>query len=99
MFKSGLIAAAALAVALAFTGAADAACYKKGAKATAASEKSAKWYVLETIVQQVDWGAWPAFVANGSTPGYKIKDELYKCSKSGGSVTCIGQATLCETGK
>ena len=76
--------------------AAKAACLKKGAKATASTEKSAKWFVMETIVQQISWGMWPGWVANGTTPGYKVSGVLYKCKKGGGGVTCIGQATFCE---
>lgn len=71
-------------------------CTTYGAKATAGTEKSAKWFVMETIVQQVSWGMWPGWVANGKTPGYKVKGEKYKCSNKGGGTTCIGQATFCK---
>lgn len=88
---------AALTASLLFAGAANAACVTKYAKATADTEKNTKWYVLETIVQAVDWGAWPGFVANGKPTGYTIKDERYICQPAGGQVTCKGQATLCST--
>ncbi len=77
---------------------ASANCVTKGAKATSYSESSAKWFVMETIVQQVSWGLWPGWVATGQLPGYKIKKEKYKCSKESSSTTCIGQATICKTG-
>lgn len=85
-------------VAMAVPASAGSHCLTKGAIATAGSEKDAKWYALETMVQAVSWGLWPSFLANGSTPGYKIVDERYKCSPDGGSVTCQGRATFCKTG-
>lgn len=75
----------------------QAACLKKAAEATAGSEKEARWYALETMVQSVSWGIWPAFVADGSTPGYRIAKQHYRCSPSAGGVTCRGQATFCAT--
>lgn len=71
-------------------------CVTKGAKATAGSESSAKWFVMETIVQQVSWGLWPGWVATGEVSGHTVKNERYKCESKGGSVTCIGQATICK---
>jgi hypothetical protein len=71
-------------------------CVKKAAEATSTSEDSAKWFALETMVQAVSWGLWPSFVATGDVPGYKIKDQKYKCDKSGMGVTCRGQATFCK---
>ena len=71
-------------------------CVRKGAEATAGDEASAKWFALETMVQSVSWGLWPSFVANGSTPGYEITKQKYKCTKSGLSVTCRGAATFCK---
>ena len=82
-----------------FATAAEAKCLKKAAVATSSSEKSAKWFALETMVQAVSWGIWPAFVADGSTPGWRIASQKYRCSKDGGGVTCKGQATFCPTGK
>ena len=78
---------------------AQANCLKKAAVATAGDEKSAKWFALETMVQTVSWGIWPAFVADGSTPGYRIARQRYKCKRSGAVVTCNGQATFCPTKK
>lgn len=98
--KSGVAALAVIAllapVATALPASAGSHCVTKGAIATAGSEKDAKWYALETMVQAVSWGLWPSFLANGSTPGYKIVDERYKCSPDGSSVTCQGRATFCK---
>ena len=74
-------------------------CLDKAAEATAGSEKDAKWFVMETMVQAVSWGLWPAFVADGSTPGWKVTRQRYKCRSNGASVTCRGQATFCPTAK
>lgn len=82
---------------LVMAGAAQADCVRKGAQATAGTESQAKWFALETMVQSVSWGLWPSFVANGSTPGYKITQQRYKCTKGGFGVTCRGSATFCKT--
>jgi hypothetical protein len=96
--KKLTFAAALLAAASLLTGQANAAsCVTKAAEATSTSEDSAKWFALETMVQAVSWGLWPSFVATGDVPGYKIKDQKYKCSKGGMGVTCRGQATFCKT--
>jgi len=71
-------------------------CAKYGAKATSNSVKNAKWFVMETIVQQVSWGMWPGWVANGKTPGYTVRGKRYRCKKTSGGFTCIGQATFCK---
>lgn len=86
---------AAVCLALSATGA-TAACVSKSAVATAESAESAKWYVLETMVQSVSWSLWPAFVATGNVPGYTVKNKRYKCEPSGLTVTCNGEATFCE---
>lgn len=78
---------------------AQAKCLNKAAVATSSDEKSAKWFALETMVQAVSWGIWPAFVADGSTPGYRITRQKYRCEKEGAAVTCRGQATFCPTAK
>jgi len=79
--------------------ASQAKCQKKAAVATSASEKGAKWFALETMVQSVGWGLWPSFIANGSTPGYRIANQRYRCKNNGGAVTCQGWATFCPTKK
>ena len=96
--KSALVVAACVAIA-GITSTAHAKCLNKAAIATAGDEKSAKWFALETMVQAVSWGLWPAFVANGSTPGYRIAKQKYRCNQAGAAVTCKGQATFCPTAK
>ena len=78
---------------------ASAGCVSKGAVATAGSEKDAKWYALETMVQAVSWGLWPGFLQNGKVEGYNVTNETYKCSPDGGQVTCHGRASFCTKGK
>jgi hypothetical protein len=85
----------ALAVTLSVTPV-SAQCVTKGAVATAESEKSAKWYALETMVQSVSWGLWPGFLANGKVEGYQIKGERYSCTSEGAGSTCRGRATFCK---
>lgn len=77
---------------------ASAECVTKAAQATSSTEDSAKWFALETMVQGVSWGLWPAFVATGDVPGYKITKQNYKCSPGGVGVTCRGSATFCKAG-
>ena len=89
--------AVALVASAALAGAAHAQCVTKGAEATSGTESQAKWFALETMVQSVSWGLWPSFVANGSTPGYKITKQRYKCTPGGFGVTCRGSATFCKT--
>jgi hypothetical protein len=73
-------------------------CVTKAAVATSGSEDSARWYAKETMVQSVSWSLWPAYLADGSVPGYQVRNERYKCTKDGGGVTCRGQATFCKVG-
>jgi hypothetical protein len=80
------------------TSSAHAQCVTKGANATAGSESSAKWYVMETMVQAVSWGLWPGWVANGKVAGYTVRNEKYDCKPQGGQVFCRGRATFCKTG-
>ena len=92
-----LAAALAMGAALALSAsAASAACKSYAAKATSNSVKSAKWFVMETNVQQLSWGLWPGWVATGKVAGYRVKNERYRCKKNGGSVTCKGRATFCK---
>lgn len=98
MRKTLAVTSVAAAVVLAVTPA-SAQCLNKAAEATAGSEKDAKWFALETMVQSVSWGIWPAFVADGSTPGWKVTRQRYKCQPQGGAVLCRGQATFCPTKK
>lgn len=74
---------------------AQAGCVKKAAEATASTKSSAKWFVMETIVQQVGWEYWPGWLANGKIAGHRVKRKHYKCKKGGWGYTCYGQATIC----
>ncbi len=96
-FRRPAVIAAAVIVGLLSAGPASAGCVSKAAVATAGDEKSAKWFALETMVQAVSWGLWPSFVASGTVPGYKIKNQQYRCKSGGGGVTCRGQATFCKS--
>ena len=78
---------------------ANAGCVNKGAVATSGSEKDAKWYAMETMVQAVSWGLWPGWLQTGKVAGYKVTSERYRCNPDGGQVTCHGRATFCTTGK
>ncbi len=92
------VAAAIVAGMLLCAGTASAQCVTKGANATAGSEASAKWFVMETMVQAVSWGLWPGWVANGKIAGYSVRSEKYECKPQGGQVFCRGRATFCKTG-
>lgn len=93
------LASISLAAFMAFGAAgASAGCVSKGAVATAGSEKDAKWYALETMVQAVSWGLWPGFLQNGKVEGYNVTNEHYKCSPESGQVTCHGRASFCTKG-
>ena len=92
-----IAAAFAMGAAIMFSAsAANAACKTYAAKATSNSAESAKWYVMETNVQQLSWGLWPGWVATGKVAGYRVKNQRYICKKNGGSVTCKGRATFCK---
>lgn len=95
--NASLVAGAAMMAFAVAAGPAQAKCLQKAAIATAPSEKGAKWFALETMVQSVSWGLWPAFIADGSTPGWKITKQRYSCKNNGGSMTCKGWATFCPT--
>ncbi len=86
--------------AVALAGRADAAsagaCAVKAAEGTGGDEKTAKFQVYEALLQATDWGAWAAWMANGTTPGYKVGVVKYKCGKGGLGVSCRGQAKICK---
>jgi hypothetical protein len=94
-----IIASAVVAAALAMgaTGvAAKEDCVTKAANATSGTEASAKWFVMETMVQAVSWGLWPGYVANSKVEGYNVKNEKYSCKPEGAGVFCRGSATFCK---
>ncbi len=92
--KTGLAAAFVFAAAIA--PAAAGSCVTKAAEGTGSDEKSAKFQVDEALLQAVDWGAWAAWMANGTTPGYNYGPRKYKCSKGGIGVVCRGSAKICK---
>lgn len=97
--KSALAIAIVAATALvgSVTGAeAKKSCVMKAAEGTGSDEKSAKFQVDEALLQAVDWGAWAAWMANGTTPGYEFGKRKYKCKKGGLGVVCRGQAKICK---
>lgn len=83
------------ATAMAWTATAEAGCVNKAAIATAPTESQAKWFAMETIVQQVSWGLWPAWVATGKIPGHVVKKRSYKCGKGDLGVKCKATARIC----
>jgi hypothetical protein len=94
--KTKLLICAAAAAALTLgAGAANAGCVSKAAVATSTSADSARWFAMETMVQNVSWGLWPGFVATGDVAGYRVVNKRYRCSPAGGMVTCHGRATFC----
>lgn len=92
------LSAAALGVAVALAAStAQAECVSRAANATAGSAESAKWYVMETMVQAVSWGLWPGWLSNGKVAGYSVSNEKYTCKPDGGQVFCRGSATFCTS--
>lgn len=71
-------------------------CVVKAAEGTGATESVAKFQVDEALLQAVDWGAWSAWIATGSTPGYDFGKRSYKCKSGGVGVSCVGQAKICK---
>ena len=98
---SKLSCAAAVAVAVLFAGyagGAEAGCFKKTASGTSTSVDGAKFQVKEAILQSFDWSVWAAFMATGSTPGYRVTSNGYKCTPGGLGYNCVGTSTICKTG-
>jgi hypothetical protein len=100
MIKSSCAAALAASIAIfGLAGTAEAgSCFKKTASGTAGSIDGAKFQVKEAILQSFDWGVWAAFMASGSTPGYRITSHGYKCKPGGLGYNCVGTSTICKTG-
>ncbi|MCB1520963.1 MAG: hypothetical protein KDJ37_10355 [Hyphomicrobiaceae bacterium] len=84
------------AVASGGTAANAASCVVKAAEGTGSNAKAAKFQVDEALLQSVDWGAWAAWMANGSTPGYRFGARTYKCKPGGIGVVCRGRAKICK---
>jgi hypothetical protein len=82
---------------VAYAAAAKRACVVRTADGTGISHKAAKFELYETLLQASDWSLWAAWMANGTTPGYKVGPAKYKCQTGTGlGVTCRGQATICK---
>lgn len=72
-------------------------CMAKVAEGTGSSHENAKFQAYEALLQATDWGAWATWMANGTTPGYKVNAVKYKCVTGGGlGVTCRGKTTICK---
>lgn len=94
---AAVVAVAAGALPAGTLGASARECWRKAAIGTAFDESTAKFQVDEALLQSVDWGAWAAWMATGTTPGYQFGARSYKCSKGSGlEVTCKGHATICK---
>ena len=94
--KTITLACALAVAAISFgAGTANAGCIDERRSRDFDSADSAKWFAMETMVQNVSWGLWPGFLANGDVAGYKVVNKQYKCSPDGGMVTCHGRATFC----
>ncbi len=92
------VAVAAVALSMSVGTSAEAgACFKKAASGTAGTKDDAKFQVMEALLQSFDWGVWAAWMATGSTPGYKVHTPRYRCAKGGLGYTCRGVATICKT--
>lgn len=99
MITSRCFATAALVIAAAGFGSMPAGakeCFKKTGEGTAGDTAGAKFQVDEVLLQSTDWGAWAAWMASGTTPGYSFGKRSYKCSSGGVGVTCRGSATICK---
>jgi len=94
----GAAAVAATLVFAGFAGDAEAKCFKKTASGTSTSIDGAKFQVKEAILQSFDWGVWAAFMASGSTPGYRVSTPAYRCKPGGLGYNCVGTSTICKTG-
>lgn len=92
-----LISLAAIAGAALFACSAEAKeCSRKAASGTGVDAKSAKFQVDEALLQATNWGAWAAYMASGTTPGYSFGPRSYSCSPGGLGTTCKGSATICK---
>ena len=97
MVRSAMTVAAVAGLAISAAPAEAKECFKKGAIGEAGDQAGAKFQVDEALLQAVDWGAWAAWMASGSTPGYSFGPRSYSCKQSGSwGWTCRGQATICK---
>jgi len=93
---AALALAAALSVGAATTVSAKS-CFKKAGTGEATTKKGAQFQVDEVLLQATDWGAWAAWMASGTTPGYTFGKRTYRCKKGGNwGWKCYGQARICK---
>ena len=102
MTRRSTLKAACLAAAIAICASqsVDAAtrCAIKTASGTGPTEDVAKFQVYEGLLASVDGGLWPAWLATGTTPGYRVNKPVYTCRKGMGlGVSCRGRATICKS--
>lgn len=72
-------------------------CFNKASEGTNTTMDGAKFQAFEALLQATDWGLWAAWMANGSTPGYKVDKAKYKCVKGTGlGFTCRAQVKICK---
>lgn len=84
-------------VTLAAPAVAKSACTARVADGTGNTQANAKFQVYEALLQATDMSAWASWMANGTTPGYKVKPVTYRCTKGTGlGVTCRGRASICK---
>ena len=72
-------------------------CAEKVGHGTGNTEANAKFQVYEALLKATDMSTWASWMANGTTPGYKVKPVTYRCTKGTGlGVTCRGRASICK---
>jgi hypothetical protein len=98
IYRTMVVVAALAALSLGSVAPAEAGrCFKKAASGTNTTMSGAKAQVYEALLQSFDWGAWAAYMATGSTPGYRVGAPSYKCTKGGLGYNCRGVSTICKT--
>lgn len=72
-------------------------CVAKTADGTGANEKVARFQVYEELLKSVDWGVWAQWMADGTTPGYKVGRPVTVCRAGAGlGISCRGRASICR---
>ena len=75
-------------------------CASKTASGTGPTEDVAKFQVYEGLLASIDGGLWSAWMATGTTPGYRVGKPVYTCRKGMGlGVSCRARATICSIGQ
>ena len=72
-------------------------CSVKTADGTGPNEKVAKFQVYKGLLKSLDWSVWSQWMADGTTPGYRVNRTNYVCRAGEGlGVSCRGRATICK---